>query len=196
MTDAKPFDPLSPDADSATPVNTRTAVNGQVTLVEYDSAWPAMFQHQAERIRAALGDRAIQVEHMGSTAVPGLLAKPCVDMLLVVEDAGDDAAYIPELEAAGYVLRISEEYDSEAHRVFKGPDVNINLHVWSHGSPEVGRHLDFRDWLRIHPEDRERYADAKRELASRHWMHMQDYADAKDEVVQEINARMRQGTTT
>lgn len=185
------FDPHSPDADPAKPVNTKTRVNGPVTLVDYDPAWPAMFERQADRIRAALGDRVIRVEHMGSTAVPGLIAKPCVDILLVVRDAGDDAAYVPDLERAGYVLRISEDGEGEPHRVFKGPDINLNLHVWSHGSPEIERHLDFRDWLRTHPDDRDRYSDAKREIASREWTYMQDYADAKDQVVQEIANRMR-----
>jgi GrpB-like predicted nucleotidyltransferase (UPF0157 family) len=188
------FDPHAPDADTAKTVNTRTAVNGQVTLVEYDPAWPTMYQRQADRIRSALGDRAIIVEHMGSTAVPGLLAKPCVDILLAVEDAADDAAYVPDLDAAGYVLRISEEYDGHPHRVFKGPEINLNLHVWSAGSTEIHRHLDFRDWLRAHPEDRDRYASAKRELAGKDWVFMQEYADAKDEVVLEITARMEQET--
>lgn len=188
------FDPHAPDADPAKPVNTRTAVNGQVTLVEYDPAWPAMFQRQADRIRGALGERAIMIEHMGSTAVPGLVAKPCIDILLAVVDAGNDNAYVPDLEGAGYVLRISEEYDGHAHRVFKGPEINLNFHVWSAESAEVDRHLTFRDWLRDHPDDRDRYASAKRELAGRNWTYMQEYADAKDEVVREITARMERAT--
>ena len=191
-TSAQPFNPHAPDADSSKPVNTKTAVNGQVTLVDYDPAWPAMFQREADRICASLGDRAIRIEHMGSTAVPGLIAKPCIDILLVVEDAGDDDAYVPDLEAAGYVLRISEDGDGDPHRVFKGSEINLNLHAWSAGSPEVDRHLDFRDWLRAHPEDRDAYANAKRELAQRHWTYMHDYADAKDQIVQEITTRMRQ----
>lgn len=194
MSEVKPFDPHSPDADPARPVNTKTEVNGQVTLVDYDPAWPGMFQRQADRIGRTLGKRALRVEHVGSTSVPGLIAKPCIDILLVVDDAGDDEAYVPDLKAAGYVPRISEEHDGEAHRVFKGQEINLNLHVWSSGSAEVDRHLDFRDWLRNHPEDSDRYAHAKREIASREWKYMQDYADAKDDVVREITARMRQAT--
>lgn len=190
MSAAKPFDPHAPDADPAKPVNTLTEVNGQVTLVEYDPAWPGMFRREETRIRAALGKRAIAVEHIGSTAVPGLVAKPCIDMLLVVADAGDDDAYIPDLEAVGYALRISDDDDGDPHRVLKGPDINLNLHVWSAGSPHVSRHIDFRNWLRSHPEDRDRYAVAKRELASRHWRYMQDYADAKDQIIRDITSRM------
>ena len=186
-----PYDPHSPNADPL-PVNTPTPLDGQVTLVAYDPAWPGMFEQQAARIRAALGDRALRIEHVGSTSVPGLVAKPCIDILLVVADAGDHDAYIPDLEQAGYVLRISEAPEGWGpHRVFKAPDMNINLHVLSEGSPEIREFLDYRDWLRAHPEDRDRYAAVKRELAGRHWNTMQDYADAKSDVVQEIKTRMR-----
>lgn len=190
MADTQPFDPHAPDADPAKPVNTRTEVNGQVTLLEYDRAWPDMFQREQSRIRSALGSRALGVEHIGSTAVPGLLAKPCIDMLLVVADAGDDDTYIPDLEAAGYVLRISDDDDGDLHRVFKGLEINLNLHVWSAGSPNVSRHIDFRDWLRSHPEDRDHYAAAKRKLAGQHWRYMQDYSDAKDKIVRQITSHM------
>ncbi len=186
-----PFDPHSPDADPSKPVNTKTAINGQVTLVDYDPAWPAMFQRQAHRIRATLGDRALQVEHIGSTSVPGLIAKPCIDMVLIVADAGDDAAYVPDLQQAGYVLRISEIFHDEPHRIFKATDMNVNLHVHSQGSSEAERELAFRDWLREHPEDRDRYAEAKRQLAGREWRYMQDYANAKDNVVAEIQERIQ-----
>jgi GrpB-like predicted nucleotidyltransferase (UPF0157 family) len=196
MTVSKPFDPHSPDADPSKPVNTKTEVNGQVTLVEYDPAWPAMFQREADRIRGALGERAFKVEHVGSTSVPGLVAKPCIDILLVVADAGDDGAYVPDLERAGYVLRISEEPEGWGpHRVFKGSEINLNLHVLSDGSPEIGEVLGFRDWLRAHPEDAERYASTKRELAIQQWHYMQDYADAKADIVREIKTRMREATT-
>jgi GrpB-like predicted nucleotidyltransferase (UPF0157 family) len=196
MTASDPYDPKSPDADPARPVNTKTAINSQVTLVEYDPAWPAMFQREAERIRAALGDRVRLLEHVGSTSVPGLIAKPCIDILLVVADAGDDDAYIPDLRQEGYVLRISEEPKGWGpHRVLKGSEINLNLHVLSVGSPEIRQFLDFRDWLREHPEDRERYAAVKRELAHGTWRYMQDYADAKTDVVREIKTRMRKATT-
>jgi GrpB-like predicted nucleotidyltransferase (UPF0157 family) len=186
-----PHDPHKPSADPKRPVNTPTVIDGHVTLVEYDPLWPGMFRRQAERIRAALGDRALQVEHIGSTSVPGLIAKPCIDILLIVADAGDDTAWSPDLEREGYVLRHREIFHGEPHRVFNAPDMTVNLHVLSRGSTEAARLLGFRDWLRDHPEDRDRYADAKRELAARHWRYMQDYADAKDEIVAEITARIR-----
>lgn len=191
-----PYDPYATDADPSKPVNAPTVINGPVTLVEYDPAWPQMFRREEARIRKALGDRALRIEHVGSTSIPGIIAKPCIDILLVVNDAGNDDAYVPELQDAGYVLRISEDVDGWGpHRVFKGPEVNLNLHVLSKGSPEIHRFLEFRDWLRTHPEDRDRYAKVKRSLASRTWQHIQDYADAKDDVVREIRQRIESGRT-
>ena len=163
-------------------------VSGPIELVDYDSAWPGLFEREAERIRAALGDRVRLLEHTGSTSVPGLAAKPIIDITLAVPDSADEEAYAPALEAAGYVLRIREP-DWYAHRVFKGPDTNVNLHVFTEGCEEVDRMIGFRDHLRGNEDDRKLYADAKRELAARDWKYGQQYADAKTSVVQEILGR-------
>ncbi len=120
--------------------------------------------------------------------MPGLAAKPIIDMVLVVADSSDEDAYVPELEAANYVLRIREP-DWHEHRNFKGPDTNVNLHTFSEGCVEVDRMLAFRDWLRTHGDDRELYEAAKRELAAREWRYVQNYADAKSAVVEAIVAR-------
>ena len=156
---------------------------GRIEVVDYDPEWPRLFEREADRIRAVLGKRAVQLEHVGSTSVPGLAAKPIIDIMLVVPDSGDELAYVPDLEAAGYVLVIREA-ERQQHRVFKGPDTNVNLHVYSPGSPEIERYLIFRDRLRSDPADRERYQHVKRELARRDWRYVQQYADAKTEVVE------------
>jgi GrpB-like predicted nucleotidyltransferase (UPF0157 family) len=161
---------------------------GTIELADYDPAWPAMFAREAARIRAALGDRVLVLEHVGSTAVPGLVAKPKIDILLVVESSADEAAYVPALAAAGYVLRIREPAWHE-HRLLEGPDTAVNLHVFSRGCPEIDRMIRFRDWLRANDADRELYARTKRELARRTWKSTQDYADAKTAVVEQIFAR-------
>ena len=165
-------------------------VDGPIALAEYDPGWPALFDREAKRIRGALGDRALLLEHAGSTSVPGLAAKPIIDIVLAVSDSSDEDTYLPDLEAAGYVLRIREPEWYE-HRVFKGPDTNINLHVFSEGCEEIGLMLAFRDHLRANEADRELYQRSKRELAARDWAFVQDYADAKTEVVREIGARAR-----
>ena len=169
-------------------------VSGQIELVDYDPAWPGLFAREAERIRAALGERAVLLEHTGSTSVPGLAAKPIIDMPLAVPDSSDEESYAPALEAAGYVLRIREP-DWHEHRVFKGPDTNVNLHVFSDGCPEIDRMLRFRDWLRTDQADRELYEQTKRKLAAREWTYVQDYADAKTLVVEEIIARALTATS-
>ena len=163
-------------------------LSGPVELVDYDQAWPELFAREEHRIRATLGATVVSLEHVGSTSVPGLAAKPIVDILLVVPDSADESAYVPALVAAGYVLVIREPEWHE-HRVFKGPDTNINLHVFSAGSSEVERVLVFRDWLRTHDDDRHLYERTKRELAARDWTYIQNYADAKTEVVEAIIAR-------
>jgi GrpB-like predicted nucleotidyltransferase (UPF0157 family) len=167
-------------------------LTGPVVIADYDSDWPRLYQREAVRIRELLGDRVLLIEHVGSTSVPGLPAKPVIDIDLVVADSADEAVYLPALEAAGYRLVIREP-DWYEHRALKGPDTNINLHVFSPGSAEVERHLTFRDWLRSHDADRDHYARTKRELATRQWAFIQHYADAKTDVVAEILRRARAG---
>ena len=158
-----------------------------VVLAEYDPGWPAVYEREAARIRAVLGDLVQLLEHVGSTSVPGLAAKPRIDILLIVPDSADEPAYVPAMVAAGYVLRIREP-DWHEHRVFKGPDTDVNVHMFSPGCPEIARMLTFRDWLRTHDADRARYEAAKRDLARRTWHHVQDYADAKTAIVESILA--------
>jgi GrpB-like predicted nucleotidyltransferase (UPF0157 family) len=163
-------------------------LSGSIELADYDPAWPELFRREMERIRDILGERVLQVEHVGSTSVPGLPAKPIIDILLVVADSADEQAYVAPLEEAGYVLRIREP-DWHEHRVLKGPDTNVNLHVFSSGSDEIERMLAFRDRLRSNEQDRLLYERSKRELARQEWKYVQDYADAKSEVVEEIIVR-------
>ncbi|WP_150240700.1 GrpB family protein [Nocardiopsis quinghaiensis] len=165
----------------------RNLVDGRVRIAEYDAKWPYLFEREARRVGAALGDRALLFEHVGSTAVPGLAAKPCVDLLLVVADSSDEPAYMPDLEAAGYSLVIREP-DWYEHRVFKGAEVNLNLHVFSEGCEEAERMRRFRDLLTDDADARERYTAVKRELAERTWDRIQDYADAKSDIVKRLLA--------
>jgi GrpB-like predicted nucleotidyltransferase (UPF0157 family) len=130
----------------------------------------------------------VLVEHVGSTSVAGLAAKPIIDIVLAVADSADEAAYVASLEAQGYTLRIREP-DWCEHRMLEGSDADVNLHVFSAGCPEIDRLLLFRDRLRADPAERNRYAAVKRELAAQPWRHVQNYAQAKTAVVNEIVAR-------
>ena len=127
---------------------------------------------------------------MGSTSVPGLAAKPVIDIVLVVADSADENTYVPALESAGYHVR-TREPEWYQHRLLKGPDTNVNLHVFSSGCPEIDRMLMFRDWLRGNAGDRDLYERTKRQLAQGEWNKVQEYADAKTLVVNEILERAR-----
>jgi GrpB-like predicted nucleotidyltransferase (UPF0157 family) len=161
-----------------------------IPLVDYDPRWPDLFQREADRIRTALGRRALRIEHAGSTSVPGLVAKPVVDIVLAMADSADEEAYVPALEDGGYVLSIREPGWHE-HRMFDGPADDINLHVFSAACPEIDRMLLFRNWLRTDAADRDLYARTKLALARKEWRCVQDYADAKTAVVEEILGRAR-----
>jgi GrpB-like predicted nucleotidyltransferase (UPF0157 family) len=189
-----PYDPHDPNANPDTAVNAGTPIDGSVILLAYDPAWAGMYEDEAAQIRKALGTRVLQLEHFGSTSIPGMVAKPCIDMLLAVQDSGDEPAYLDDLTAAGFVLR-RREPEWHEHRVFKGARVNLNLHVWTFGDPIIDEHLRFRDWLRKNQADHDLYATAKQDLAQRHWTTMQDYADAKHDVVTDILRRAERHTS-
>ena len=192
MTQPSDHTPLTDEQIRAATIGDVAPLENPIRLAEYDSDWPRLYQRDEKRIRAALGERALVIEHVGSTSVPGLAAKPVIDIVLVVADSANESAYVPDLEAHGYVLQIREP-DWFEHRVFKGPDTNVNLHVFSRGCSEVQVMLDFRDWLRANDADRELYERAKRNLAAQDCKYVQNYADAKTAVVQEINERARRG---
>jgi GrpB-like predicted nucleotidyltransferase (UPF0157 family) len=186
-----------PDQDpaggiGAAPIRPPGPHNAPITLSEYDPAWPDWFGREAESIRGALGDAVIVLEHAGSTSVPGLAAKPRIDIVLAVPDSAAERAYVPALEQAGYFLAIRQP-DWFEHRVLKRDDREVNVHVFTAGASEIDRMLLFRDWLRTHPADRQAYEQVKRDLAGRTWAHVQDYADAKTEIVAQIMQRATAG---
>jgi GrpB-like predicted nucleotidyltransferase (UPF0157 family) len=184
----------SDDYMRAVTIGQRRRVDGPIQLAESDPAWPLLYEREAARIRALLGERVLMLEHVGSTSVPGLAAKPIIDIVLGVAEPAEEAAYVPSMEAGGYVLRIREP-DWHEHRLFKGPDADVNLHVFAAGSSEIQRMLAFRDWLRRHDDERLLYERTKRELAARDWTYVQQYADAKTEIVEAIMARALVGPT-
>ena len=166
-------------------VNGNVEHNQTIQLNPYDEKWPALFEREKERILKILKDKALMIEHIGSTSVSGLMAKPIIDILLVVEDAGKEEDYMDDLCRHGYILRVREP-NFENHHMFKGPDTDIHLHVFSKGSKEIEKYLLFRNYLRLHDDARELYENTKKELAKKTWKYVQNYADAKSEVVQKI----------
>jgi GrpB-like predicted nucleotidyltransferase (UPF0157 family) len=171
----------------------KAQVGGQppraITVVPYDGTWPEQYADVETRVRAALGDRVLELQHIGSTSVPGLAAKPVIDADLIVADSADEPSYVPDLEAAGFSLRIREP-EWEEHRLltFEGPATN--LHVFPPGTPEPARHRMFRDWLRTHPDDRQAYAALKAELGTRSFRSAMDYNNHKGALVYDIYERI------
>jgi len=159
----------------------------QIRVVDYDEGWPVAYRALEARVRGALGDAVLELEHIGSTSVPGLAAKPVIDALLVVADVEDEDAYVPALVGTGLVLRVREP----GHRMVRTPARDVHLHVYGPGRPEAQAYRDLRDWLRVDEADRALYGRTKRGLASRSWEDMNDYADAKGDVVAAVLDRAR-----
>src|SRR6516164_1143115 len=154
-----------------------------IEVIDPDPDWPRQYDGLASRIREALGWRVLQLEHVGSTAVPGLPAKPIIDIDLTVADPGREQDYVPALEAAGFRLRVREPW-WHGHRVLRADEPPCNLHVFGFDSPELIKHRIFRDWLRGNPGDRDFYAATKRQAAAD--------ANAAAEHVMQYNARKQQ----
>jgi GrpB-like predicted nucleotidyltransferase (UPF0157 family) len=154
-------------------------------IIDYDQAWPERFEEERSRISAALGPVARRIEHVGSTSVPGLAAKPIVDVLVSVDDPDDDGAFVLAMCSAGYSLRVIER----EHRMFRPPSRDVHVHLWQAGSHHERRHVLFRDWLRVDTDDRKLYESVKRALAEKEWETVQHYTDAKDDVIAAIIER-------
>jgi len=154
----------------------------EIVIADYDPGWPARAERERELVRGVLGSGALRIEHFGSTAVPGLAAKPIIDILVTVNDPDDDSRLIPLMASIGYQLRVREP----GHRMFRTPARDVHVHVWAQGDPEVERHLRFRDRLRACAEDRAAYEHLKRRLARQTWQDMNEYAEAKSHLIAQI----------
>ena len=185
--------PLTDEQIRAAHVGEVKPLNGRIVFVDYDPRWAGVFEREAARIWAVVAE-ALRIEHVGSTSVPGLPAKPILDIVLVVTDSADEAAYLPALESTGYRLHIRES-DWYEHRMFKGPDTDINLHAFSAGCPEVDRMLMFRDWLRVNPADRQLYARTKSAWLRRNGRSFSTTPMPRVTVIDDIMTRARRHTS-
>jgi GrpB-like predicted nucleotidyltransferase (UPF0157 family) len=156
-----------------------------IVVVPHDPDWPSKFAQHADRIRRCLGGIAVRVDHIGSTAVPGLAAKPIIDIDVSVRDVEDDELYLRPLAACGYELRVREP----DHRMVRTPALDVQVHICQAGSQWERRHLLFRDWLIADDSDRAAYAALKTQLAGQTWNDMNEYADAKGPLIAGIMAR-------
>lgn len=162
-----------------------------IEIVAPDPDWPVRYDELAARVRRALGWRVLELDHIGSTSVPGLPAKPIIDACLVIADPAAETAYVPPLEAEGFVLRVREPWWHE-HRVLRHEAPWCNLHVFGPTSPEPIRHRIFRDWLRGNPDDLALYRDTKiaaAAAANAAGEHTMQYNARKQQVIREIHDR-------
>jgi GrpB-like predicted nucleotidyltransferase (UPF0157 family) len=159
----------------------------EIVIADYDPAWPVTYEANACVIAGVLGPGLLRIEHIGSTSVPGLAAKPIIDILAVVPNSADESSYVPQLNAVGYLLRVREPHFHE-HRMLRTPARDIHIHVFSPTSPEIARYLIFRNRLRHNIEDRMNYEAVKRRLAAHSWPDINAYAEAKTEIVETIIA--------
>jgi len=160
-----------------------------IVIEDYDPAWPGRFTTAAAVVTAALGELVVGIEHVGSTSVPGLAAKPIVDIDLTLDDTADEDRFVPDLARAGYRLLLREPW-WYGHRMLINAEEDVHLHVWPAGAPEAVRHLLFRDWLRGHPDDRDLYESAKRRIAVQTADRPGDYSLTKSDVIDEIFERI------
>lgn len=159
----------------------------EVSLQGYDDRWQDVYLLHRRRIEAALAPRRVRIQHIGSTSVPGLAAKPIVDIVVAVEDITAEEDYLDPLLAAGYQLRVREP----GHRLVRTPARDLHVHLYQQGDPAVDEYLLLRDHLRTDSADRALYEATKKALLDRPWNDMNDYADAKTDVIEAIKARAR-----
>lgn len=156
-------------------------------LHEYDDRWADTYAVNRDRIRQALGGFDALIEHIGSTSVPGLAAKPIIDIVVAVDDITAEEDYLDALLASGYELRVREP----GHRLVRTPSRDVHVHIYERGASAIDEYLLLRDHLRSDADDRALYEHTKRTLMTRQWNDMNDYSDAKTEVIAAIKSRAR-----
>ncbi len=177
--------PRRPDVTTVELVGGAEAL--ELELHEHDERWAGTYLEHRARIRAALPAVGAGIEHIGSTSVPGLAAKPIVDIVVTVDDITAEEDHLDPLLAAGYELRVREP----GHRLVRTPARDVHVHLYEHGDPAVDEYLLLRDHLRSDADDRALYENTKRALLSQRWDDTNDYADAKTDVILEIKERAR-----
>ncbi|KTD24971.1 glutamate rich protein GrpB [Legionella lansingensis] len=160
-----------------------------IEVVPYSASWPMQFAEEAQAVKKALGDNCIEIHHIGSTSVPGLAAKPVIDMVPVVLEIMKVDAASSSMLALGYEAK--GEYGMPFRRYFQkgGNQRTHHVHVFEVGNPEIERHLKFRDWMRNHPEDRETYAHLKQSLVRQYPDDITAYCLGKEEFIASIDQR-------
>lgn len=166
-------------------------VRRSVIIVDYDPRWPTIYSKEKDRILGAVGNKVVAIEHVGSTAVPGLGAKPIIDIMVAVRQLSDAKECIGPLRSIGYEYVPEYEKELPERRYFqKGPkgvrNKHFHLHMVQHGGDFWKQHLMFRDYLRCHPDVAQQYCELKRKLAEKHALDREAYTDTKTAFIESI----------
>ena len=180
--------PRRPDVDEVEFVGGQE--KRELHVVDYDPQWAHIFEEHRQRIQSALTTVPVDIHHIGSTSVPGLPAKPIIDIAVAVDDITAEEDYLAPLLAAGYLLRVREP----AHRLVRTPELDVHVHILEKGDPAITRYLVFRDRLRSDTADRELYAETKQALIRQGFDDMNAYSDAKTDVIVAIMGRAATAT--
>ncbi|WP_209008818.1 GrpB family protein [Pseudovibrio japonicus] len=164
----------------------------EIKIERYNPRWPEIYEVHKEKVSKAFSGIEHRTEHIGSTSVNGLAAKPIVDMLVVISDPGNEKLYREAMENQGYQLRVREP-DFDEHRMFRTFEQDVHIHVFPEGSKEVERYLLFRDHLRRHADVRSGYEALKRKQSEKNWSDMNAYAEAKTEFIETIICEAKRG---
>ena len=163
----------------------------KIEVVPHDPRWREEFEKESKRVAAALGENVACVHHIGSTAIPGIFAKPVIDMLVEVRDVAGVDNRSSAIESLGY--EVMGEFGIAGRRYFRKDNANgtrtHQVHAFEAGSPGAARHLAFRDYMIAHPKDAQKYSDLKRNLAAEHPYDMDAYMDGKDGFIKEMETR-------
>jgi len=163
----------------------------KVEVVPHNPRWRDVFEAEAKLVAAALGENVVAIHHIGSTAIPGIYAKPVVDLLIEVRVITEVDGRGSAMESLGY--EVLGEYGIHGRRYFRRENREgirtHHVHAFETGSAEVERHLAFRDYMIAHPADAQRYSELKRKLAGEHPQSFDAYMDGKDDFIKEIDRR-------
>ncbi len=161
-----------------------------IIVVPHDPAWAGMFEAEAALLRPVFADNLLALHHIGSTSIPGIRAKPIIDMLPVVKDIAAVDALNAQMEALGY--EAMGEFGISGRRYFRKSTDGVrshHVHTFQQGNSDIARHLNFAAYLRAHPEDAERYSRLKIELAKQFPHDIEGYCDGKDALIAELDAK-------
>ncbi|MCT2536030.1 GrpB family protein [Aquibacillus koreensis] len=161
----------------------------RVEVCSYKDQWVVEFNEEAEKLECIFGSELIAIYHIGSTSVPGLVAKPVIDMMPVVKDISEVDQYNEAMQEIGYVAKGENGLSGRRYFQKGGDNRSHHVHMYQQGSDEIIRHIAFRDYVREHPDEAKEYGKLKERLAEQFPYDMESYLDGKDLFVKNLEQK-------